>query len=98
MASLEDMIKEDETTEKKDEVKTQSGDGILNKIWNAESPNKKPAEYSSHALNWDNKESTGRIIRGFEGLIGNLDRAFIDVLVGTFQKIGELFSKGETRE
>ena len=90
--SLEDMIKEEGSkTDNKDGKKNTSSDGsLMGKIWNAKSPDKKVSEYGNHALNFDGKESTGKIIRGTEGLVGSLDRAIVEVVVGTIQKIVEV--------
>ncbi len=92
MVSLEDMIKEEgsKTDDKDKKKETSSGDGLLGKIWNAKSPDKKVSEYGNHALNFDGKDSTGKIIRGTEGLVGSLDRAIVEVVVGTIQKIVEV--------
>ncbi len=96
MVSLEEMLKQDDESPKpKVEVKKSSesvGD-VLSNIWNKKSPDKDLGQYTDHALNWDHKDSTGKIIRGTEGLIGGLDKAIVEVVVGIFQKMGELFSK-----
>ena len=92
MSSIEEELKKMEEGKEPVEEKTSTEKGIFDKIWKAESPNKQPSEYINHALNWDKKDSTGRIIRGLEGLAGNLDRAILDVGIGICQKIGELFS------
>lgn len=101
MVSLEDMIKEDgKSTEKKKETPSKSSEtvgDVLTNIWNKKSPDKELAGYRDHALNWDKKDSTGKIIRGTEGLVGGLDKAIVEVVVGIFQKLGELFSKKEGR-
>lgn len=53
--------------------------------------------YQSHALNWDNQESTGKIIRGFEGITGNLNKAVILIVMGVIQKVTE-YQEGENQE
>ncbi len=99
MVSLEDMLKEEDTlTKKKTEEKKKSGSSetvgdVLKNVWNKKSPDKDLETYRDHALNWDNKDSTGKIIRGTEGLVGGLDKAIVEVVVGIFQKMGELFTK-----
>lgn len=101
--SLEDMIDAEEKGEelrqkKKDkDKKPTTGEGVLKHIWNAESPKKTPQQYADHALNWDNRESTGRIIKGIEGIVGNMDKAVVNLVIGVFQKISEFFSKDEAR-
>lgn len=97
MSIAEDIEKEEgvQTEEKKEK-----GQSILEKIFNAESPNKELSEYREHVLNWDNKDSTSRLIRGTEGIIGSLDKAVIDIFVGVIQKVNELFKtvdKGDGR-
>ena len=94
--SLESLLKDDATTDK-DKDKTTSDLGILKKIWDKPSGKKAVSDYSEHSLNWDGKDSTGKIIRGLEGLFTNLDKAVIDVFAGTVQKIGEFF-KGITNK
>ncbi len=96
MVSLEEMIKKEAEgtpeTKKKDK-KTSTDEGLLERIWNTPTGKKPVAEYNSHALNWDKKPSTGKIIRGLEGMMGGLDKAVIDFSVGIFQKVAE-FVKG----
>jgi len=91
MVSLEDLIKKEEEGKTEEKKKKTEGTGFLDNIWKAKSTSKKAAEYKDHALNWDKKESTGKIIKGLEGLSGNLDRAVIDLGVGICQKIAEFF-------
>ena len=100
MVSLEDLIKKEEgTQDKKEEKKTSSsGSGFLDKVWNTPTGTRPIAEYNKHALNWDKTPSTGKIIRGLEGMMGTLDKAVIDFGVGICQKIAELFSSGEKKE
>lgn len=50
--------------------------------------------YESHALNWDRTESTAKIIRGAEGMLGNLNKAIILILIGVVQKVTE-YQEGE---
>jgi hypothetical protein len=53
--------------------------------------------YQSHALNWDNQESTGQIIRGFEGITGNLNKALILIVMGVIQKVSE-YQEGDKEQ
>jgi len=76
-------------------VKGDESEPFWERIIKADSPDKPLSDYRNHALNWDGKESTSRIIKGFEGIIGNLDKAVVDVAIGTIQKIMELFKKVE---
>lgn len=46
-------------------------------------------EYQNHTLNFDKKKSTGRIIRGLEGLLGALNYAIIDLIMGIVEKAKE---------
>ena len=46
-------------------------------------------EYINHPLNFDNKASTARILRGCTGLCGQLDYALIDIAFGVIEKIKE---------
>ena len=50
----------------------------------------RPVEsYTEHALNFDKKMSTGRIIRGLEGVLGALNYAIIDIVIGLIEKSRE---------
>lgn len=46
-------------------------------------------DYIEHPLNFDNKKSTARILRGCTGICGNLDYAIIDIALGVIEKIKE---------
>jgi len=50
------------------------------------SPDKAIEEYNNHPLNYDRKESTGRILRGLEGLFSDLNYAIVDILLGILEK------------
>lgn len=90
---IEDLIDDEKDADDKKE-ESKSGTTIdLGKIFGADSPDKKVSEYRNHALNWDGKDSTGRIIRGTEGMLGGLDKAILDVIVGCIQKVNEFLSK-----
>ena len=97
MVSLEELLEADEEGEEVDKDKKKdkptTGEGVLKHIWNAESPKKSPSQYVEHALNWDQKESTGRIIKGIEGLVGNMDKAIVNLVIGVFQKISEFIKR-----
>jgi len=67
-------------------------ENLATKIFNAPSPKKKVEEYLNHPLNFDQEISTGRIIRGVEGIIGNLDRAMVDVILGVIEKVFKIVS------
>jgi len=53
------------------------------------------SEYMNHPLNIDNTGSTGRIIRGLEGMFTTLDLAIFDVLTGLWEKLREPRRKTE---
>jgi hypothetical protein len=50
------------------------------------SPEKPIEEYINHPLNYDSKTSTGRIIRGMEGILGALNYAIVDMILGLVEK------------
>lgn len=54
--------------------------------------------YQSHALNWDGEESTAKIIRGSEGILGDLNKAVILILMGVVQKFTEYRDSSDTGE
>lgn len=95
MPSIEEMLGSEEApkiemSENAQHVEKASIDfsGILN-IFKAQSIDKPIEEYQEHVLNFDKKKSTGRIIRGFEGLLGALNFAIIDVIMGFYEKSRE---------
>jgi len=71
----------------------QQDKGILERIITADTGDKPLEEYNTHALNYDGDDSTSRIIRGTEGIVGSLDKAVVDILVGIFQKASGFFKK-----
>lgn len=50
--------------------------------------------YQTHALNFDRSESTSKIIRGVEGIAGNLNKAIILIGIGLLEKFNENMSEG----
>ena len=44
-------------------------------------------DYLDHPLNFDNKRSTARILRGFSGMFGELNKALFDIALGVIEKI-----------
>jgi len=87
--TIEEALNDEDLTpdEKKDKP-----EGIL-KILLADSADKKLEDYTDHPLNYDHSDSTGRILRGVEGMIGNLDKALVDIIAGCVQKLSGLFKK-----
>ena len=97
MPKVEDMLM-DEQTQTSETPIGMSGEGV-----NAQSGFRMPAldflkaqsvdrpieEYIEHALNFDKKKSTGRIIRGLEGFLGALNYAIIDIIMGLVEKSRE---------
>lgn len=79
----------EEELEGKKEVGAKVGTSFIEKLLTSDSSPKSVESFKTHALNWDGKESTARIIKGLEGLLGNLDKAVIDLLMGTIQKTRE---------
>lgn len=61
----------------------------LKRIIGAEPPPKPVEEYKDHALNFDGSKSTGKIIKGMEGLLTNLDKAIIVLVIGLVEKYTE---------
>lgn len=95
---IEDLIDDEKDADEKSE-ESKSGTTIdLKKIFWADSPDKPLSDYRTHALNWDGKDSTGRIVKGTEGMLGSLDKAIIDLLVGCVQKVNEYFGKSKEVE
>lgn len=103
MANLEDML--NEVTQETSNDRLEGGQNIETEKqqFSFQIPNflKAPAisvpieEYQNHTLNFDKKKSTGRIIRGLEGLLGALNYAIIDLIMGIVEKTKE---KGGSNE
>lgn len=55
-----------------EKLKAQTGQGDL-------------SEYKNHPLNWNQSKPVARIIRGFTGLLGELNFAVVDILIGFFE-------------
>ena len=68
------------------------------KALGSDSPDKDISAYTTHPLNFDGQDSTGRIIRGCEGIIGNLNKSIIDIIVGVTQKVAKMFEGRETKQ
>ena len=46
-------------------------------------------QYIDEPLNFDQKKSTARILRGFTGMVGSLNLGIIDVIMGVLEKVRE---------
>lgn len=53
-------------------------------------------DYLNHPLNFDNKKSTARILRGFSGMFGELNKALFDIALGVIEKVWK--EKNEVQE
>jgi len=89
--SIEDEIEEAEDLEEEpiEEIKIP----LWRRILEADSSPKPLGEFMNHPLNFDQSSSTARIIKGLEGIVGNLDKAIVDVVIGVIQKVYEWISK-----
>lgn len=61
----------------------------------SKSPEKKLEQYQGHTLDFDGSESTRRLIRGLEGLLGATNYALADLVIGVAQKISGLQGSGK---
>jgi len=90
LKTIEDEIEEAEDLEEPiEEIKIP----LWRRIIEADSSPKPISEYINHPLNFDQSISTARIIKGLEGIVGNLDKAIVDVAIGIIQKVYEWISK-----
>lgn len=64
----------------------------------SKSPAKDLPEYEGHPLDFDGSDSTRRLIRGIEGLLGSTDYALADVVIGIAQKISGIAQEGSSEE
>jgi hypothetical protein len=64
------------------------------KILKAKSPGKPVAEYREHPANFDRSDGLAQVLRGAEGILGSLDLAILDVLVGGARWIREKGGSG----
>lgn len=74
----------------------QESTGDIMDLLKSKSPNKPLEEYKDSPLDVDGEESTWRMLRGAEGLFGELTYALLDIGIGFYQKIGELGEGSET--
>lgn len=42
-------------------------------------------EYQTHVLNWNGSKPVARIIRGMTGILGELNFAFLDIVIGIME-------------
>lgn len=105
MSKLEDMLNEsEENINPLGTAEGMQGQEQQKQGFNFQIPNflKAPAvnipieEYQNHTLNFDKKKSTGRIIRGLEGLLGALNFAIIDLIMGLVEKAKEKGGSSES--
>jgi len=71
---------------------------LLRRVLNSISaPAKKTpvSQYLSHPLNFAESPAIGRVLRGIEGLLGDLDYAVIDIVLGGIEFLGERRSRSE---
>ncbi|MFB6144672.1 MAG: hypothetical protein ABEJ98_05165 [Candidatus Nanohaloarchaea archaeon] len=73
------------------EERGENGQSILDFL-KSRSPDKDLGQYEGHALDFDNSDSTRRLIRGLEGLFDDLNYAVVDIIVGLVQKVADLGS------
>lgn len=81
---LENTSEQVETKEVEDSSKSIT-DVIL-----AKSPEHSLDHYQDHPVDFDGEESTWRILRGLEGMLGSLNYALVDIAIGSYQKLTEL--------
>jgi len=101
--SIRDEITTDEGVKQAGEVVTPRKEAptpVPNwlKALGSDSPDKEISAYTNHPLNFDGEDSTGRIIRGCEGIIGNLNKSIVDIAVGVIQKVSKMFEGRETKQ
>lgn len=70
----------------------------LKRILGAEPPPKPVESYKDHALNFSGKESIAKILRGMEGIAGNLNRAVILIALGLIELYQEKTGKASKPE
>lgn len=75
----------------------QNGNNLVDFL-KSKSPQKELEDYQGHTLDFDGSESTRRLIRGIEGLLGEANYAIADLVIGFAQKLSDLGSPGEEDE
>lgn len=89
---LEDMASqtlEDSNGETQELNDEDSSFSVLKDIISSEPPAKPLESYQEHPLNFDGSESSGRIIKGMEGILTDLNKAVLLVVMGLVQKYQE---------
>lgn len=96
MASIEELLMAEEAkvegVQGSPEVEQSAGSSFKMPSFGflkAQSIDRPVESYTEHALNFDKKMSTGRIIRGLEGILGALNYAIIDIVMGLIEKSRE---------
>jgi len=95
--SMEDEDLEDidmsDSSDSKSENQDLSGSGnsfsFLKDIIGAEPPPKGLEQYKDHALNFSGKDSIAKILRGMEGIVGNLNKAVVLIALGVIELYNE---------
>lgn len=93
MPNLEEMLMEEQVIKPEGSPAEETQKAKFNmpsfSFLKAQSVDRPIEDYMEHALNFDKKKSTGRIIRGLEGFLGALNYAIIDVIMGMIEKSRE---------
>lgn len=92
--SLNDVSTSETTSESNpngQDVVTNEGSSWLDKLLADAPPD--DGGYIDHALNFDQTESTAKIIRGIEGFTSDLNKAIVLILIGVVEKYKENMSK-----
>jgi hypothetical protein len=71
-----------------DENEQKSSNSIINML-KAQTGEGSIQSYSNHPLNMNNNNYVGQIIRGLTGMLGSLNFAILDILLGSFGFIKE---------
>jgi hypothetical protein len=93
MSINDEMVREEIQQENPEQFvpETPSGGGMSINLSFLKAPTGEGSveDYMDEPLNFDKSKSTARILRGFTGLLGALNLAIIDIVIGMLEKVKE---------
>jgi hypothetical protein len=81
----EEKILNTEGIQEQNEVEQSQGIGIDLSILKSQTGEGSVSDYLEHPLNFNKSNGLARILRGLTGIMGNLNLAIIDIVVGTLE-------------
>lgn len=86
---MQDNIPQDPVEQSIPEIPAREGMSVNLSILKAPTGEGAVEDYMDEPLNFDKTKSTARLLRGFTGLLGSLNLAIIDIIIGMLEKVKE---------